>query len=124
AAALDAAIGQIEGSSRHIDKGVIAIDAVGGKHGRGKATLAALQTGIEAGIAATVGLGGGQHLVVAGDQTKIDVDNRSGRRQRTDEHVYTVIAIDAGETKIGNDEPLGGRSGAASILLGADGVGY
>ena len=85
-AAFDAAIRQIEARGGENEEAVIA--GHGGRQHRGRKTALALrQARIEAHIAVRVGLCGGEHFVVAGDQLQIDAGNRrsasraSGRRR-------------------------------------------
>ena len=94
-AALDAAVGEIEGGGGEVEEGVVAVGRVGDQHGRRQPALAALEAGVEAGIAAAVGLGGAQHLVVAGDQAHVGIDDRRGGGQRAHEGVQAVVAVDA-----------------------------
>ncbi len=122
-AALDAAVGEVEGTGRQIEEGVIAIARLGDQHGWRQPALAALEPGIEAGVAAAVGLDGAQHLVVAGDQAHIGVDHRRGGRERAHEGVHAVVAVDGGEAEIGDDEPLRGGIAIAIVLLLGRGVG-
>ena len=67
-AALDAAVGEIEGVGGQIEEGVLAAAVLGDEDRRLQAAFAARQAGLEAGVAVGVGLGGAEHLVVAGDR--------------------------------------------------------
>ena len=105
-AALDAAVGQVEGTRGEIEEGVFAGRAFGHEHGRLQAAFTAGEAAIELGVAARVGLRGAEHLVVAGDQLDVDVGRRVGVGQRAHEGVHAVIAGEGGEAEVGDDEPL------------------
>ena len=93
-AALDAAVGQVEGGRRHVEEGVVAGLRLGHQHGGGLAAFAALQAWIEAHVAAAVGLGGAQHLVVAGQQADVGVHHCGRGRERAHEAMDAVVAVD------------------------------
>src|SRR4030095_15885348 len=112
---------EIEGGGGEVEKGVVAVGRVGDQHGRREAALAALETGLEAGIAAGGGFGGAQHLVVAGDQAHVGIDERRGGGQRAHEGVQAVLAVERREAQIGDDEPLRGGLPVGALLLGLAG---
>ena len=123
-AALHAAIGQVEGGRRQVEEGVVAVRRLGHQHGRRQPALAALQAGLEAGVAAAVGLGRAQHLVVARQQAHLRVDDRGSGGQRAHEGMHAVVAVDGGQAEVGHDEPLRGRVAArALVFLLGGGVG-
>ena len=83
-ASLDAAVGQVEGARREIEEGVFAAGAFGDEQRRLQAAFAARQAGVELGVAVRVGLGGAEHLVVAGDQlTLTPTDGLASASERT-----------------------------------------
>ena len=107
-AALDAAVGQIEGGGGQVEEGVVAVGRFGDQHGRRQPPSPRLRPASKRRIAAAVGLGGAEHLVVAGDQAHAGIDDRRGAGERAHEGVQAVIAVDGGEAEVGDDEPLRG----------------
>ena len=85
-AALDAAIGQIERALLQIEEAVIALAVLADDEARRESIAAAREAGLEADIAARVGLLGRQHFIVARDEAQRDAGKRlrsssaSGRR--------------------------------------------
>src|SRR5262245_16293770 len=114
-ATLYAAIGEIEGAGRKVEKGIVTLARFGDEHGRRQPTLARLEAGIEAGIAAAVSFCGRQYFVVACDETYVGIDHRRSSSKRAHERVQAVIAIDSDEAKIGDDEPLCGNVAVALV---------
>ena len=87
-AALDAAVGQIEGVERQIEEGIFAGALLGDQNGRCRAAFAFGEGGVELGVAAGVGLGGRQHFVVAGDE----LDGRIGNGRRLAQRAHEARA--------------------------------
>ena len=61
-----------------------------------------------------------QHVVVAGDEADLDIGERLGGRERAHERVHAVLALEAGEPEVRDDEPL--RRPGAVVLLGRRGA--
>ena len=126
-AALHPAVGEIEGAERQIEEAVIVTDL---RHheARRQPTLAAGEAGGEGGVALAVGLGGRQHVVVAGDEPDLGAGHGLGAGERAGEDVDAVAALEGGEPEIGDDEPLRRLGLVAAVLVlrrigGAGGLG-
>ncbi|GMA77820.1 hypothetical protein GCM10025880_42370 [Methylorubrum aminovorans] len=122
-----AAVGEIESAERQIEEAVIVADL---RHheARRETALAAGEAGGEGGVALAVGLGGGEHVVVAGDEPDLGAGDRLGAGERAGEDVDAVAALEGGEPEIGDDEPLCRLRLVAAVLVfrrvrGAGGLG-
>ncbi|GJE71390.1 hypothetical protein CHKEEEPN_2936 [Methylorubrum podarium] len=115
-AALHAAVGQVEGAEREVEEAVIVAEL---RHdeARRQPALAAGEAGGEGGVALAVGLGDREHVVVAGDQPDLGAGDRLGARERAGEDVDAVAALEGGEAKVGDHEPLRRLRLVAAVLL-------
>ena len=107
-AALDAAIGEVEGGLLEVDEAVIALRRLGDDEGGCCAAFALRQARFEQHGAGGIGLRLGQHLVVAGDEAHVCL--RDGQRggDGAERDVKPVLAAHGGEAEVGDHEPLRG----------------
>ena len=114
---VDAAVGKIERRALQIERGEIALRAVGHDIARPRRTFAVHQSFVEMNAAFAVGARARQFFVVLRDQGQRRARERTRRAQRTRHDIETARAIEALQRHVGIDDPAIGRGARFVVAL-------